>query len=252
MKLSNLLLQLYRARRTLVRGLRLNNTAVEKAWRLLFTPNLTFGLAISLGLAGALATCGQTGFAQSNREYHRTLAVAVSEAVTLDVRLPEADLQFVYRRNDQVSITAFAQDLSLARGNHQFSGPGLAVEQQGNHVQIRNQSGTAPSAGKIRITCRIDVPYWTEVSSSVDNGNQTITGIMGPVKAETARGDIKVSYVSKSVAAVTGTGNLELRVISGRIAARTVNGNISCIRAVQGATAEAENGNIVLMVVGPS
>jgi len=86
----------------------------------------------------------------------------------------------------------------------------------------------------------------------VDNGNQTITGIMGPVKAETARGDIKVSYVSKSVAAVTGTGNLDLRVISGRIAARTVNGNISCIRAVQGATAEAENGNIVLMVVGPS
>src|SRR5215469_3521735 len=101
MKLSNLLLQLYRARRTLVRGLRLNNTAVEKAWRLLFTPNLTFGLAISVGLAGALTTCAHTDFAEANREYRRTLAVTASEAVTLDVRLPEADLQFVYGRNDQ-------------------------------------------------------------------------------------------------------------------------------------------------------
>jgi hypothetical protein len=52
--------------------------------------------------------------------------------------------------------------------------------------------------------------------------------------------------------AVAGTGNLNLEVISGRIAARTGKGNISCIRAVQGANAETENGNIVLMVVGPS
>ena len=86
----------------------------------------------------------------------------------------------------------------------------------------------------------------------VDHGKQTIIGIMGPVKARTRKGDIKVSYISKGVLAEAYSGNLDLQVIGEHVQARTGNGNISCVRSVQGASAETENGDIVLMVVGPS
>jgi hypothetical protein len=168
--------------------------------------------------------------------------------VTLDVRLAEGELQIAYGRNEQVAITAFAQVSKGSMADEQSIATVLAVDQDGNHVQIRNQTNARRTAMKLRI----DVPYWTEVRSTVDNGNQTISGIMGPVRAETREGDVKVSYVSKGVVVVASAGNLDLEVISGRVAARTGKGNITCIRAAQGASAEAQNGSIVLMVVGPS
>ena len=201
-----------------------------------------------LALAVALTTFAQPAIAQSIREYHRTLAVAISDPVTLDVHLSDGELQIAYGRNEQVWITASAQVPVGAKADEQSLGTVLAVEQNRNQVQIRNQSNARRTTMKIRI----DVPYWTEVRSIVDNGDQTITGIMGPVKAEASGGDIKVSYVSKGVAAAASAGNLNLEVISGRITARTGTGNITCIRAAQGASVEVENGNIVLLVVGPS
>jgi DUF4097 and DUF4098 domain-containing protein YvlB len=168
--------------------------------------------------------------------------------VILDVRLTDGELQIAYGRNEQVSITAFAQVSKGSIAHEHSIATVLAVEQDGNRVQIRNQS----NAGRTAMKIRIDVPYWTEVRSMVDNGNQTISGIMGPVRAETREGDVKVSYVSKAVLASASVGNLDLEVISGRVSARTGKGNIACIRAAQGASAEAQNGSIVLMVVGPS
>jgi DUF4097 and DUF4098 domain-containing protein YvlB len=180
------------------------------------------------------------------------LSVTVSDPVTLEVQLSEAELQIAYGRNEQVSIAAIARVAVGAKADKEFLATALAVEQDGNHLRILRQSGVGPLQGKIKIVCRIDVPYLTEVRSVVDNGKQTITGIMGPVNARTKNGDIKVSYVSRGVLAEAGSGNLDFEVIGERVEARTGNGNISCIRAVQGASAETENGDIVLMVVGPS
>jgi DUF4097 and DUF4098 domain-containing protein YvlB len=75
---------------------------------------------------------------------------------------------------------------------------------------------------------------------------------MGPVKASTDAGDIKVAYVSKGALVEAGAGDLALEVIGEHVQARTGDGNISCIRAFQGASAETGAGDIVLRVVGPS
>jgi len=208
------------------------------AWR----PALVVGLTAS----------ASTGFAQSACEFHRTLSVTAIDPVTLDVQLTDGELQIAYGRNEQVSIAAFAQVPVGAKADKEFLATALAVEQDGNHLRIRYQSSVGPGQGKIKIVCRIDVPYLTEVRSTVDNGKQTITGIMGPVKARIKNGDINVSYISRGVLAEAGSGNLDLEVIGERIEARTGSGNISCIRAVQGASVETEDGDIVLMVVGPS
>src|SRR5215470_16703990 len=206
--------------------------------------------AQTLALGVALMTCAQLGFAQSAREYHRTLPVTNVDPVTLDVHLSEGELQIAYGRDEQVSIVAIARVPAGTKAGEESLAAPISVEQDGNHVQVRNPSGAGSAAEKIRIACRIDVPYRTEVHSVVDNGKQTVTGIMGPVKTQTRKGDIKVSYVSKGVRAEAGLGNLDFEVIGERVEARTGAGAISCIRALQGGDAETGDGDIVLTVVG--
>jgi len=208
--------------------------------------------AQTLALAVALMTCAQPGFAQSAREYRLTLPVTSADPVTLDVHLSEGELQIAYGRDEQVSIVATARvPGGMKAGEESLAAP-ISVEQDGNHVQVRNPSGAGSAAEKIRIACRIDVPYRTEVHSVVDNGKQTVTGIMGPVKVQTKKGDINVSYISKGALAEADSGDLDLEVIGAHVEARTGAGAISCARALQGVDAETGDGDIVLMVVGPS
>jgi hypothetical protein len=198
----------------------------------------------------ALAAFMHPAFAQSPREFRRTLSVTPDDPVTLDVHLSEGQLQIAYGRREEVSIAAIS--LSAAAKTDKALVADLAIHQDGNKLRIRNMLRAETPAQQVGIVCKIDVPYRTEVNSVVDKGKQTITGIMGPVKASTDTGDIKVAYVSKGVLVETGAGNLALEVIGEQVHAKTGNGNISCIRALQGASAETEAGDIVLMVVGPS
>jgi len=198
----------------------------------------------------ALAACMQSAFAQSAHESRRTLPVTPSDPVTLDVHLGGGRLQIAYGRPEEVTITAFS--LSPGAKTGKARGADLVVRQDGNKIEIRDLSSAETTEQRAEIVCKIDVPYQTEVNSVVDRGKQTIIGVMGPVKASTDTGDIKVSYVSKGVSVEAGAGNLALEVIGERVHAKTGNGNISCIRAFQGASAETGAGDIVLMVVGPS
>src|SRR5262249_24513368 len=145
--------------------------------------------AQTLALAVALTTCAQPGFAQTAREYHRTLQVTVTDPVILDVQLSEGELQIAYGRDEQVSISAIARVPVGTEVDGTLLATPISVEQNGNHLRIRNQSGAGSAPEKIRSTCRIDAPYRTEVHSAVDNGKQTVTGIMGPVKTQTRKGD---------------------------------------------------------------
>ena len=128
----------------------------------------------------------------------------------------------------------------------------LTIEQNGNHVRIWHVPHSADPEAGINVSYRIDVPYRTEVSSRVNHGNQTFSGIMGPVNAITSKGDVKVSYISTGLQAQTDQGNLNLQVIGEHVEARTGNGNIFCERIAQGVNAETGDGDVTLIAVGPS
>jgi hypothetical protein len=202
-------------------------------------------------LAVVLMACAQPSFAQTIREFHRVFPVNLAEPLALQVDLSEGDLQIAYAREGQVSISAMAQIPAGMNVEEDFLTTRLSVETVGNRLEIRSESHAADPR-EIKIAYRVDVPYRTEVHSVLDHGNQSITGIIGPVRAEGNQGDIKVSYVSQSITAQTGTGNLDLQVIGGQVEARTGRGNILCSRAAQGVSAGTGEGDISLMVVGPS
>jgi DUF4097 and DUF4098 domain-containing protein YvlB len=195
-----------------------------------------------------IAFCG-SALTQVAREFHQSVSVSIAQPVSLDIELPEGDLQVAYRREGEVLISLQITADSNVRAD--FSTNLLSVTRAGNQINIRQHSFDI-TPDRIRISYRIDVPYRTEVHSFVNSGKQTITGIMGPVSANANNGDLNISYVSKAVVAHAGTGNLDLQVIGDHVEASTGRGNISCSRAAQGVSAETGNGDISLMVVGPS
>jgi len=196
--------------------------------------------------------CGTLALAQAGRDLHQTIAVSVAPPVALNIELSEGDLQIAYSREGEVSVSALAQAVDDANIPADSISALVSVKALGNQIEIRERTSRETSRSRIKITYRIDVPYRTEVRSFVKIGKQTITGIMGPVTAETNDGDLKVSYVSKGVVAHAVTGNLDLQVIGEHVEATTGRGNISCSRAAQGVSAKTRDGDISLMVVGPS
>lgn len=187
--------------------------------------------------------------AQVAPQFQETKPVVLQEPVILDIDIESGQLQILYNRDGQVTLSVSAQG-SPGVEAAEDSRPLPLVKQNGNHITIR----VAGARDKKLRTAhyRLDVPYRTEVISRVGTGKQEISGIMGPVRAVTESGETRVSYVSQEVDATVGNGNLKLNVIGGQVIARVRRGSISCTRAAKGITAETEQGDITLTAVGPS
>jgi DUF4097 and DUF4098 domain-containing protein YvlB len=205
-----------------------------------------------MAVALALLTCASMTFAQLTSEFHRTLTVTSAESVMLDIEISNGDLQIRYGRDGQVSISGVAKPSANVQVDEKFFAPVLAIDQEGNHLHIRNVPQVAFPETAISVLYRIDVPYRTQVTSRVSQGKQNISGVLGPVNAVTDKGDIAAAYISKGVQTQVGSGNLDLQVIGEHVEAKAGSGNISCTRLPQGVNAETGDGDITLMVVGPS
>jgi len=204
------------------------------------------------GIGFAVVAASALSGAQTSAEFHKSLPVSSAELVVLSVEMRHGDVEILYNRDGQVSITALGQAVGDARVDGNFFPTTLGIEQSGNHVSLRQISSTTYSEEKIRVRLRIDVPYRTEVTSIVGEGKQIIRGVFGPVEARVDRGDIKASYVSQALHAEVGKGNIEVQVIGEHVNAKVVTGNISGERLPGGIASETKDGDITLMVVGPS
>ncbi len=198
--------------------------------------------------------CIDLSLAQTTSEIRRTFAVSVAQPLILDIEVDTGDLQILYGRDGQVSLSGFAKAFAGVKLDDHFFASVLSIDQQGNDLRIRQVPNLASSdsAKGISVRYRIDVPYRTEVTARVKHGDLNISGILGPVKATGGKGDIKVSYISKAVQVQTEQGNLDLQVIGERVEATTASGNIVCARTAQGVNAETGDGDIDLMAIGPS
>jgi hypothetical protein len=190
--------------------------------------------------------------AQHSAQLRKVFPVSIAQPVMLDVHLVEGELQIAYAHEGEVSIVAQLQPKVESRAAADSLADVLAVNAEGNKIEI-GQRRLEPKLGpNSNISYRIGVPYRTEVRSALSSGKQTITGVMGPVNAQVDRGDIEISYVAKAVSAQTGAGRLLLEVIGGPATVAASVGNISCVRIAQGVDAETGDGDISLLVVGPS
>src|SRR4051812_36083580 len=130
-------------------------------------------------------------------EFHRVITVSNSEPVTLALELASGDLEIVYSRDGQVSVSLAAQvsrDSTYSNNDLQSA---VVIEQSGNELKLRQ----VPDAlgEKVKIRYRLEVPYRTAVTSVLKSGKIMIRGVSGPIDVSSADGDVNVSYVSEEV-----------------------------------------------------
>ncbi|HLJ26001.1 MAG TPA: DUF4097 family beta strand repeat-containing protein [Candidatus Angelobacter sp.] len=167
--------------------------------------------------------------------FQRTLELDIKSPLILTVELSRGDITIAYRNEGQFSISGFGKEITGKSLPEEFFKTALLIDQEGNRITIR-ESPEAAFGNPLNSTAyRLDVPFRTQVSSSISGtGNQKLIGISGPAKITSGAGDIEAQLVSL-----------------GSVDAHTGKGNISCSR-VSKVTAETGDGNITLLETGPS
>ena len=98
------------------------------------------------------------------------------------------------------------------------------IEQNGNTVRI-GHSSDAELLRNVSINYELEVPADTRLHAQTGSGNETITGITGPLHLNTGSGNITATG-GTDVRANTGSGDVRLESINGSLAANTGSGNV--------------------------
>ncbi len=190
-------------------------------------------------LSGALR--GTLLFAETKVEFERTLQLAPSDHIILDVSIPTGDVTISYSHAGEISVAATAQAYEGAVPADFFD-RALAVQREGDHVKVQFNSSGAPSDNRLHVTYTIDVPNWIEINSNVGTGKQLISGVMGPVKATTASGDVEVQYITNELEAKTGRGDITVVRVGAAAKVETGSGNVNMKDIGPGSSATVRKG----------
>jgi len=181
-------------------------------------------------------------FAESAAEFHRSLPLEPSDHIILDVTVPNGNLTIAYAHAGEISIAAMAR-ASRGQVPADYFDRGLVVERNGAHVKVQFNSKTPPANSDLRVTYTINVPNWIEINSSVGTGKQTISGVMGPVRAMVDSGDVKIQYITNTLEAKTGRGNIIVDRVGTAATIETGAGSIRVKDVGPGSSAAVKKGN---------
>lgn len=180
-------------------------------------------------------------FAETKVEFQRTLPLAPSDHIILDVDVPRGDVTISYAHAGEISVSAIAE-VSEGAIPTDFFDRGLTVEREGEHIKVQFKSNGATLHESPRIAYTINVPNWIEVNSSVGTGKQSISGVMGPVRAVTGSGDVNVLYITNDLEAKTGHGDITVIRVGTAAKVETGSGNISMKDIGPGSVATVRKG----------
>ena len=194
-----------------------------------------FAVCVSAAIA-VLSRVAVSFASEQGNLFQRAFTTSINEPVILSVAVSGGSVTIGYSHDDEVDIYASGKDAGGKDLSAEFFKSKLLIEQKDNSVSIREVPGLGSMFGSLyNIDYRIDVPYRTEVDSTVSGtGNQTLEGVYGPAKLVSGAGDIDAKYVRFA-----------------RVDARTGKGNISCTRCFE-VDAETGDGNISLLENGNS
>ena len=165
--------------------------------------------------------------AEDKAEFKRILMLSPTDHITLDVAVLRGDVTISYSRSGEISVFAAARAIDATNLPTDFFDSFLTVERDGSHVKVRTAASAVYASKAIKISYVINVPRWIEVNSTVQDGKQSVSGVMGPVKLIGGNGDIAVSYVTTSLAAKTDSGNIKVVRVGAAAEVETGSGNIN-------------------------
>ncbi|HLY97913.1 MAG TPA: DUF4097 family beta strand repeat-containing protein [Candidatus Angelobacter sp.] len=178
--------------------------------------------AILAGIAHGLLV-----FAEDDKvEFKKSVPLAPADHMILDVTVPKGDVSIQFRHAGEITVTASASTTDGKNLPDNFFETSLKVEREGNHLKVAAAPSALSAKPTVQIAYQIGVPDWIEVNSVVENGNQTVAGVRGPVKVASGHGDIKILYVTTTLDAKTGSGNITVTRVGTAARVETGAGNI--------------------------
>jgi hypothetical protein len=172
-------------------------------------------------------TLSAIAFAEDKAEFKRTIPLAPTDHVILDVAVSKGDVAILYSHAGEITVAATARAGDNKDLPANFFDSVLTVERAGEHVKVRSATNAAYVDRPLRVSYTISVPNLIEINTAVDEGKQTVAGVLGPVKIVSGSGDIKASYITTTLDAKTGGGNIAVVRVGSSAKVETAAGNIS-------------------------
>jgi DUF4097 and DUF4098 domain-containing protein YvlB len=158
--------------------------------------------------------------------FDRTLSV--SGPIRLELSNTSGDVSITAGSDGKVHVHANARasgwgfESPEKRMNEIIANP--PVEQRGDTIRI---GGDLSRIRNVSVSYEIEVPRATEVSATVLSGTQTIRGLHGPVKVESASGSIHVDHIDREAQLSTLSGTIRADHIGEDLRASSASGSVS-------------------------
>src|SRR5271169_2937994 len=108
----------------------------------------------------------------------------------------------------EVRASGFGSESAQKRLDATLASP--PVELKGDTIRIGKEMSRMHD---VSISYTIQVPHETEVSASAASGTQTVRGVRGPVRIETASGSIRVEKIERDAQLSTVSGSVSATAI---------------------------------------
>jgi len=119
------------------------------------------------------------------------------------------------------------------------------IEQNGNSIRI-GRIHEESLRNNISIDYDVTVPKDTTAQVRTGSGDQHISDLSGPVRANTGSGNLTINDIGAEVRANAGSGDLRITNVQGRLYTETGSGNIRASGIAGGFEARAGSGDITL------
>jgi DUF4097 and DUF4098 domain-containing protein YvlB len=196
-----------------------------------------------------LLTLSSAAYAAVEGHFDRTLKV--NGHVDLDIQSGSGNI--TVHQGDTNSVVVSGQ---VKASESWFGGGGVSAEEKVKRIEQNppiEQNGNTIRIGRIQdealrnnvsITYDVTVPKDTSLQSHTGSGDERISDITGPVRANSGSGNLTISNIASEVRANAGSGDLQISNVQGRTYTETGSGNIRATGIAGGFDARAGSGDI--------
>ena len=211
-------------------------------------------LTLSILTFAVMSMC----FAVSTRaaEGHFTRTLQVSGAVDLEVQTGSGSIDVRTGDSSTVRITGTIRasrgwsDSASAEQKVRYLETNPPIEQHGNLIKIGHLEDEELQRN-ISISYEIVAPVETRLRSTSGSGDQSVSGLRGPVETSSGSGSLKLTNIGDMVRASTGSGLISVEGVKGSVRATTGSGEIAATGVGGGLHASTGSGNVTLRQTAP-
>jgi len=184
-------------------------------------------------------------------EGHFDRTLQVSGPVEMDVRTGSGTIAVRTGASSTVHIIGtirpshgwFGNDDAEKKVRYLESHP--PIEQLGNVIKV-GRIEDEELQRNISISYEITAPAETRLRSASGSGEQTVSGLRGPVEASSGSGSLTLTNIGDTVRASTGSGHITVEGAQGSVHASTGSGEIRATGVAGGLHASTGSGSVTL------